>query len=459
MTARLRRDRTLTASVLVDQLTGRPDHPSGLSLGADNAGDGVLNLAYRELSAGPSRLYRILGLLPYPVFDVAAAAAAAAEPVSAIRIQLDALVACGLLQRESGTRYLVHPDVHGHARGLATAGGFDAIGESVLTRVVEHYLHSAVLADRALHPQRWRLGDVYATAGQERGPFGDAGALSAKDRALQWLEAERSALVVMVRTAHEHGWDAVAWQLAEALAAFFAYRPHLDECRQSLEIGALAAGRADRPDAEARLRCLLSRPLLELGQDAEAKAQLERALVCAGQSGDRRSEASVLECWGRYWLRHDPVRAQVAFQQCRELYGQLGESHAAASAQFLLGCAQDAAGDPARALASLEQAVVALWACSDNRLAARALTARGRAHARLGHTAAAREDLEQACAMLRSLGAVLDEATAHRYLADLLQHSGEPAVVVQRHLERAEQIHHQVSGQQVHGRAEGSTGP
>ncbi|MFE5731889.1 hypothetical protein ACFQ7A_13430 [Streptomyces sp. NPDC056528] len=46
---------------------------------------------------------------------------------------------------------------------------------------------------------------------------------------------------------------------------------------------------------------------------------------------------------GRYWDRHEPVRAVAAYRASLELNTRAGEARGAAIATYFLGCAQDAA--------------------------------------------------------------------------------------------------------------------
>ncbi len=68
-----------------------------------------------------------------------------------------------------------------------------------------------------------------------------------------------------------------------------------------MELGAAAAAEAIVPAAEARLRSLLSRPLMDLGQYDQARVELEKAAACAEVSAHTALYASVHEFFGRYW--------------------------------------------------------------------------------------------------------------------------------------------------------------
>ncbi|MFC1418120.1 hypothetical protein [Streptacidiphilus cavernicola] len=443
--ARLNRHRWLTPATLADELADESDRLaalSGRSGGSGVAGDkessvsGAFNLAYRDLSAGQGRLYRLLGLLPYPLFDAGTVAAALRLAPSAARRGLDELVEAGLLQPEPDDRYRLHSLVRLHARALAEAEDDPEQRTAVPARVLAHYLQLSALADRAIRADRLRVADLGALVGTAPDPFADG-----TRSPLAWLEAERPALLAVLREAERYGWDRPAWQLAEVVTALYLHHRHLGEWQEVLRTGAAAAARDGRPDAEARLRSMLSRPLLDLGQDDEARTQLERALLCAELSGHLLLRASVQEFWGRYLERHDLERAQEAFVRCLELSEQAGEPRGAALALLFLGGAQSAAGRGAAAVATLEQAVAGLQACGDARMTARAIAARGRARIRTGEVGAAAADLAAAADRLCALDATHYEAQARVELADLLEAGGSADAEVRFQLERAWQVH------------------
>jgi tetratricopeptide (TPR) repeat protein len=231
------------------------------------------------------------------------------------------------------------------------------------------------------------------------------------------------------------------WQLAEAYTVLFLHQRALGPWRESLELGAAAAASAVAPAAEARLRSLLSRPLLDLGEDAHARAALDTALACAEVAGHQVLSASVREFDGRYWDRHDPARAVTAYRASLELNTGAGEARGAAIATYFLGCAQDAAGDHTTALTTLRAAHRMLTDCRDPRMAARATAALGVTLDHLGATEEAVRALEEAAGTLRSERATHYEAQALVALADIAERTGLRRDDVPGWLERAVEIH------------------
>ncbi|QMU69914.1 hypothetical protein [Streptacidiphilus sp. P02-A3a] len=452
--ARLRRSAWLTVPALVDELADESVRLAALSRSPgrqgteetkENSVSAALNLAYHHLPNNQARLYRVLGLAPFPAFDADTAAAAAQLPQTAARELLDDLVESGLLQVDPTGYYRLHSLVHLHARDCAGADEPQQERHAISARFLAHYLQRTALADRALRADRLRIVNLDEVIAQAHDPFQRDEEDSPKGRALAWLERERPALLAVLREAERQEQDRSVWELAEVLSVLYLHHRHVGEWEETLRMGAAAAARQGRPDAEARLRSMLSRPLLDQNRDVEAKEQLERALTCAKVSGHTALRASVQEFWGRYWERHDLALAEQAIRCCLALNRQAGESRGEALALYFLGTLQNSAGDPEAALVTLDQALARFAACQppDVRMAPRVLTDRGRVHAGLGHAEPARHDLESAVEALMAQDATHYEAQARVALADLLQSEGQPPETWRPHLERARQIYHE----------------
>ncbi|KQX50108.1 hypothetical protein ASE09_19270 [Streptomyces sp. Root66D1] len=439
--ARLLTDPSLTTAALAGELADETRRLDALSLGplgGDHSMSAVLNPTYRLLPPGAARLYRCLGWHPCRTHDVDASAAALGATPAETAPLLGRLAADGLLERTADGRYRMHDLVRLHARACAEAEE-PADGESALVaRVLTHFLVLTALADRAVRADRLRVADLDVLLDGVRDPFAAPGGPAP----LGWLESRSADLLAVLRAgAATGGLDTPVWQLAEAFSVLFLHQRALGPWRESLELGAAAASSAVAPAAEARLRSLLSRPLLDLGEDDRARAALDRALACAEVAGHAVLSASVREFDGRYWDRHDPARAIASYRASLELNTRAGEARGAAIATYFLGCAQDAAGEPATALETLRTAHRLLTDCRDRRMAARATAALGIVHDHLGDTGAAMRDLEDAATTLAAEHATHYEAQALVALADLAERTGLRTAEVPDWLTRAAGIH------------------
>ncbi|MGW2588266.1 NB-ARC domain-containing protein, partial [Streptomyces virginiae] len=426
--ARLLTQRRLTISTLVDELSDEQSRLSRIAVSSaheERTVSAALELAYRDLPAAAARMYRVLGHLPGLSFDTAVAAVAAGlHSTDEAEEALAVLEAASLLSVMDDGRYTLHGLVRLHARETSKAQDPPGTAQETVRRVTGHYLVLAVLADLAVRSDRLRItktAEVLGTADPgsvaAASPFASADAPG--QEAICWLEAERANILAVLRAASGLGLDRPVWQLAEALTVLFLHHRHLADWRESLELG-IAAQRDGNAAAEARLRSLLSRPLLDLKQDEQAKAHLDMAERRAVESGDLVLQASVQEFLGRYWDRHDPACAVDAYRMSLSLNAEARERRGEALARYFLGCAQNAAGDHATALLALSQTRATFSKLDDPRMAARALADTGRTRARLGDPTGAVADLSQAADELRQNKASHYEAQAMEDLADLL---------------------------------------
>lgn len=427
--ARLLTHRRLTINALVAALSDEQNRLSHISVSSaheERTVSAALELAYQDLPEAAARMYRTLGHLPGLSFDTAVAAVAAGLTTTAeAQEALDVLETASLLSVTDDRRYVLHGLVRLHARDVAHAVDPPGAEGERVRRVTGHYLLLTVAADLAVRADRLRIAQLRLTAGAfgpDGGPGPFTGAADPGRDAISWLEAERANILAVLRTASGFGLDRSVWQMAEAFTVLFFRHRHLADWRESLVLGADAARRDGDPAAEARLRSLLSRPLLGLGQDARAKAELDSAEQLAVESGHLTLQASVQEFLGRYWdARQDPARAVDAYRASLALNTEAGEERGEALARYFLGCAQSAAGDHTTALLALTRAREEFLALADAPLAARTLADTGRVLLRTGARGEAATALSQAVDELRRCDTSHYEAQALEDLADLLE--------------------------------------
>ncbi|WP_432112935.1 NB-ARC domain-containing protein [Streptomyces sp. S1] len=442
--ARLTANPRLTVAALAREITDERRWLEALPRAGERPLPPVLNLTYRLLPTEVARLYRYLGWHPHHTHDIESAAAALdIRPVDAGPL-LHRLVSDGLIERTDDGRFRMHDLVRLHARERANAEEPAATESTLVARVLTHYLVLTALADRAIRRDRLRIADLGELLRGVHDPFTVSGGLDP----LSWLESRSADILAVLRAgialqgrSVQGSSGTLVWQLAEAYSVLFLYRRVPGAWRETLELGVNAAVSTIAPAAEARLRSLLSRPLLDLGEDERARTELDTALACAEVAGDAVVSASVREFDGRYWDRHDPARAVASYRASLELNTRAGEARGAAIATYFLGCAQDAAGEHTTALATLNAAHRMLTECRDPRMAARATAALGVAHDHLGDPGEAMRALEDAAATLRAERATHYEAQALVALADIAERTGLRRADVPGWLDRAAGIH------------------
>ncbi|WP_051852669.1 tetratricopeptide repeat protein [Streptomyces aureocirculatus] len=437
--ARLVNDPRLTLDALAAELADDGRRLSALRVGGESPVSAVFDSAYRQLPADMAHGYRLLGWIPGPTFDAATAAAALGRDLESAQVLLDVLDDMSLLEVTEERRYRFHGLVRLHARDRAGAEEQSGTRLAVTGRVLTHYLVLTALADRSVRADRLRVADPRTLTAGQPDPF----ATRTGPRPLDWLEAERANIMAVLRAADEPSLHTPGWQLAECFTVLFLHHRHLGDWQESLELGARYAAAAVSPAAEARLRSLLSRPLMDIGEHDRALRELTAALSCAEIADDPVLHASVLEFSGRYWDRFDLDRAVAAYRRSRELNTRGGEPRGAAIAAFFLGRAQDARGDHDQALGTLHRARTDLLALPvpDHRMAARATAALGRALDNLGRTSEAVLTLREAARTLKRLEAHAYEAEALLDLVSIAERPGADRSTLRDDLTRVVTIH------------------
>ncbi|MHB9860035.1 NB-ARC domain-containing protein [Streptomyces sp. YIM S03343] len=442
----------LTLTELAAELDDEAGRLAGMALeGEETSVSAVLGSSYRLLPPDAARLYRLLGWLPVGIFDAGVAAVAADIDTRSAKRLLGVLVKASLAETMGDGRYRMHDLVRLHARERAAEEEPEPEQAALTERVGTHYLVLAAFADRALRRDRLRIAELSALLREADDPFAVVGG----PPPLEWLDTERPAVLAVLRTAVRHGLHTLAWQLAEAFTVLFLYRRrYLGAWVESLELGAQAAAAAvasadtageiaEATAAEARLRSLLSRPLLDLGENDRAGAELDKAVDLAEVAGHLVLRASVQEFLGRYRDLFEPSRAVEAYQLSLALNEQAGEARGAAIAAYFLGCAQDTQGDHAQALATLRRARQDLETHvePDRRMAARVTAAIGVVRDHLGETDEAIRELREAARVLGEVEATHYEAQALVQLADIAERTGGHEDLLRDCLSRAVAIH------------------
>ncbi|WP_328332885.1 ATP-binding protein [Streptomyces sp. NBC_00455] len=435
--ARLMSTRRLTMAALAAELADETGRLAALSLRGEHSVSAVFGTSYAQLPPDAARLYRLLGWVPGRTFDTGTAAVAAGLPPATAQDLLDVLDDASLLEATPDGRYRMHGLVRLHARECAADEESPAARRQLIGRVTTHYLALTAFADRAVRADRLRIAELSEVIGGAPDPFASPSA----PRPLAWLEAERPNILAVLREAAQQGLHTPVWQLSEAFTVLFLHRRHLRDWMESLELGAASAAAAMAPAAEGRLRSLLSRPLMDLGEYDRARTELDSAVACAEIADHTALRASVQELLGRYLDHADPSRAAAAYQRSLELNESAGERRGAAIAAYFLGRAQDRDGDSAAALTTLRHAHAGLTACSDLRMAARVTAATGEVHDHLGDTEEAVRALREAAVALRAQEATHYEAQALVLLAGIAQRPGNDRSTARADLTRALEIY------------------
>ncbi|MDS1270885.1 hypothetical protein RIF23_11285 [Lipingzhangella sp. LS1_29] len=421
----------------------------------------VFTDSYAQLSPTAATHYRALSRWPgnHCGTDLVTALTDGEEHTT--RAALTELRAANLVEADPARQVRFrHELIRTHARERDRAQTPDSDRRAGLRRALDHYLALLGHAERTLNPTRLRCIDLRRVCAGTADPFAGDGA-----QARTFLEAERETLPGVVHTAAEAGLDEHAWQCAELATALYLRSRYLHDWMDTGLAGAAAARRVGNVAAEARLRSLTSRPLLDLGRWEQAEIEVNTAVQLAESSEvSTRADAyllraSIAEFHGRFLESGDPEAARTAYDRARELNARAAEAHDpihAANgrrglalvdyfrARSLLAC-EHATNDNATGgrdtIGELRAALDRFQTLDppDDRMAARVRASLGTAHSRRGELAEASRELDTAIRALQAEQLHAYEAEARLELAHVL---GQLGLSPREHLEAARTLFH-----------------
>nr|WP_221383337.1 BTAD domain-containing putative transcriptional regulator [Actinoplanes polyasparticus] len=363
----------------------------------------VFACSYRSLSPAAARLFRVLPLHPGPVLRREVLVSLAGS----VRVPLAELTGVGLVEEHGPGRYALHDLLRAYASSQAS----EADTPAPRRRLVDHYLHSASVADRLLHPGRrpLELGDpalgvVVETHG------------GAPARALRWFDEEQQALIALVRGLAAAGEDHDTWRVAWTLTSYLDRR---GQWQSLVEVNTLAVAAAERVgDTAAVGRVLggLARATAALGRYDDAEKLFLRLIdvvtVPAQRGHAHINVADLFERRERFEeaLRHAHL-ALAFYRHARDCNGE-------ASALNSIGWYNSRLGDHRRGLRYCRRALARFADLDDTSGEAATLDSVGFALHHLGRHAEAIECYERALTLYRSVGDRYFEADILRHLAD-----------------------------------------
>nr|WP_307130737.1 tetratricopeptide repeat protein [Streptomyces aurantiacus] len=407
-------------AALADALTPDDERLAVLEVEGEDTVQNALDASYAVLGAEPARLYRALGLLPVPTFDVrTAAAACAASPAWAER-RLGELVEANMLEDIGPDTYRFHDLVRVHAHDCAAEAETVTARERIERRVTDWYLRTATEAQWRITPLQLSLPRAYAYPAQLPVPFtDDIGALG-------WLDARRTHLMAVLRRAAEHGWHATAWQLVDAMWPLFLRLRHYDLWIEAHRTGLEAARNDGHGEAERQMLNSGAIGLAAAHCTAEAVEWYTASLRAAREAGDRRDEGqSLLGLGGCHFEAGRLTDAVAPLDRAVEAWTECGYSRGVALARILLGEIALAEQDLDRAVTCFALARQGLLAVSDPHDAARALAFLGRAQARGGDHTTGIAQLEEALETFTASGAAHWQARTLEMLGDSARERGD----------------------------------
>jgi len=381
----------------------------------------AFELSYTDLTDGQQRLFRRLGLIPGPGFDVYAAAALDGTTPSQARRLLDELYDQHLITEPAPGRYQLHDLLREHARIVATADAAAADSEGATGRLLDYYAHTALAAGRRFETR----ASTYRRPPPGHPPA-QAPDLSTLGEAAAWLEAERANLHAAADYAATHGRLRYAIVIPAAMSGFLAARGHWDQS-SALHQGALASARrtGDRL-GEADTLTTLGALQRETGDYPGADASLAQAIALYGDIGYQPGQVDALEELGFLRvLTGDYPGAADSYQRALVLARGAGDRDGMAWNLMGLGLLQQLTGDYPAAAASNQQALTLFRDLGDPHGQAYALNSLGVVQQETGHYPAAAASQQQALTLFRDVGHQLGQAHALNDLGLVQQETGD----------------------------------
>ncbi len=382
----------------------------------------VFSSSYRHLTPEAARLFRLLGLQPGPDISAAAAASLAGRAWPETRRLLAELTRASLLTEYRPGRYLLHDLLRAYATELAHRHDTEPVRRAAIGRVLDHYLHTAHAADQILDPTHPPV--IPAAPAADVSPERLLGHRAAMD----WLAAERPALLAAQRSAASAGFDTHTWQLAWAVETFLDRRGHWSDLVTTWQAAEQAAERLGDPAwrAHALRRLAIAHALFDRYPEADANLGLARELY--ERTGDQVGRAHIHRHLA--YLADRRNRPQVALdeaEQALRLYR--ASNHRIGQSQILnsIGWYHALLGNYPQALASCQQALTLHQQLADRWGEANVWDSLGYVHHHLARPDEAADCYQRALALFRALGERYYEADTLVHLGDAQSGAGDPA--------------------------------
>ncbi|MEH1163971.1 BTAD domain-containing putative transcriptional regulator [Micromonospora sp. CPCC 205539] len=383
--------------------------------GGDPATDvrAVFSWSYQALSPTAGRMFRLLGLHPGPDIAAPAAASLAGVPLRQARTLLAELARTHLLIEHSPGRYAFHDLLRVYATELTHELDGDGERQAAVRRLLDSYLHVAYAGARLLQPFRDPIDLEPARPGVAAVAPVDA------EQAMAWFITEHPVLLNTVTRAADDGLYGHAWRLAWTLADFFDRKGHWQDWVTTHETALTSADLLADHRAAATVRRGLGRARAQLGQFAEAHAQLRQAAHLYGQLGDVTGQAHTARSIAWVCSRQGRHREGLAHaQRALDLFEAVGDRALQARALNSVGWQYAQLRDHGEALHHCRRALQLLREVGDRFGEANTWDSLGYAHHHLGDYQQATACYQRAVELFRDLG-------DRYYEADTLTHAGE----------------------------------
>ncbi|GAT71319.1 SARP family transcriptional regulator [Planomonospora sphaerica] len=336
----------------------------------------AFTVSYEQLTTMQQRLFRLLGLIPGDDFDAHTAAALTDLSLLEAESALEELLDTHLLQQHAADRYGFHDLLRDYAQQTCRTTESEAELSGAVDRLHAYYLATATLAVQALGHGDPHHRLFSKSEGSVKSP-----AVTTRDKAAAWLEAEHSNLVAAALAIH----DTWAVDMSMTLWRYLYYHAHYSE---ALTLHRHASDIAQRfGDQNAHIQTLVN-----LGITCWKKTQYEQALqyhqqalALSRQIGDHATQSRVLINLGiTCAMRGEYKQSNGYFERSLVLARETGNRQREGRNLSNLGVNYERMGCYRLALHYQEQALACARDIGDQATEGRALGSLGYTYGRVG---------------------------------------------------------------------------
>lgn len=420
--ARMAANPQLGLGMLADQLADARRRLDMLDTGDPPASvRAVFSWSVSALPAWTARMFMLLGLHPGPEITASAAASLAAVSQLQAEVTLRDLAGASLIIEQSPGRYTLHDLTRDYVTELARAPGIGADNHEATSRILNHYLHAATAAARAVNPRRRHVSLPAPPPGCTVLEFSDS------DTALRWLKSEHANLAAAIRHAAEQGEHEIAWKLPIELWDLYRKGYCWTDWITSVGIGLTSARVLADQAAQAWLLNHLAMAYQLSGDTERTINTFREAIEIRELIGDRHGAAVVLANLARTLAGASMSEESLqCLQQAMDVFTQAGNLVEQGRCLSLLSATYRQLGRLDDAICNAQQAVQITRQVGD-------ATEESAAHVNLAlaivvgdHSGSAVTHATRAVELARAQGDPTAEAEAFAALANVLLASGQP---------------------------------
>ncbi|MEW2143636.1 BTAD domain-containing putative transcriptional regulator [Micromonospora vinacea] len=280
---------------------------------------GAFAASYEPLTSSTKRVFRFLGLYPGSRFSAPAVAALTGLTIAEARAALDDLVDRNLVEDLDSTRYRLHDLMRQYSIELCSRTDSASDRKAGLAHLFDFTLEVALRVAKTLEFND--LGPLVTHL-----PFGRPELIDAiGEPTADWLEAERTDLVTMVRAALDEGFHEQSWRLARALWRFCYIRGYFEDIITTHRHALTAAEASGDVGATALMNNYLASGYVRTGGNREALHHLTRAVALAEDSQDVLNTARYrANLAAVYWWSGNLAEAVTVGLECLRDYKGYG---------------------------------------------------------------------------------------------------------------------------------------